>query len=83
MVEIEINEETCKGCGMCADVCPTDVLEKQEDFEPTQVVKPDDCTECLSCLEICPSYSVIHKDLRPVRRLQIETPTIEMIEKIL
>ncbi|MBN2013639.1 MAG: 4Fe-4S binding protein [Candidatus Altiarchaeota archaeon] len=83
MVQIEVDESLCKGCGMCADVCPTGVLEKQENFEPTKVVNPDDCIQCLSCLEICPAYAVIHKELIPVRRLQIETSTLDMIKKIL
>ncbi|HIE33793.1 MAG TPA: 4Fe-4S dicluster domain-containing protein [Candidatus Altiarchaeales archaeon] len=83
MVKIWINEDICKGCGMCADVCPNNVVEKQENFEPTKVVNSDDCIECLSCLEICPAYAIEHEGLQPVKRLQIETPLLEMIKKIL
>ncbi|MEA2075399.1 MAG: 4Fe-4S binding protein [Euryarchaeota archaeon] len=82
MVKVTINEDLCKGCGMCADVCTTEVLEKQSDFKPTKVIKEENCIECLSCLEICPAYAIEHEDLTPTRRFHIETKVIEMTKKI-
>jgi electron transport complex protein RnfB len=42
----------CLGLGDCADVCDFDAIQMNEDGLP--VVKPDLCTACGDCVEICP-----------------------------
>jgi len=54
---IEINESWCKGCEICVDVCPRDVLE-MKDF----VAKVKDskmCTGCLLCELLCPDFAIV------------------------
>ena len=57
---VVIDTERCKGCDLCVDACPVDVLS----LEPKEVnnkgyhyayaVKADDCIGCASCGYVCP-----------------------------
>jgi len=52
-----INEEWCKGCGICAAFCPKKVLEL--DIEDKVVaVRPADCIICRLCELRCPDLSI-------------------------
>jgi len=58
-----INEERCKGCGLCIAFCPSHVLEPSEKFNsrgyhPPVAVKPDSCTGCDLCGYFCPDYAI-------------------------
>lgn len=56
----KIDQETCKKCGECVDVCPTDVLEMDDD--ETIVANPADCIGCESCVSVCPEEAItIHE----------------------
>jgi NAD-dependent dihydropyrimidine dehydrogenase PreA subunit len=52
----KINDEKCKSCGECVDVCPADVLEASEDH--ATVANPDDCLGCESCVSVCPEEAI-------------------------
>ncbi|HTP24218.1 MAG TPA: 4Fe-4S dicluster domain-containing protein [Anaeromyxobacteraceae bacterium] len=56
MVRIEIHAEACRGCELCVDVCPTEVLamEGRKAFAKTA----EDCIACLSCKYLCPSGAI-------------------------
>ncbi|MDF1763335.1 MAG: electron transport complex subunit RsxC, partial [Oleibacter sp.] len=52
----------CIRCGMCADVCPADLLPQQlywfsksEEFEKAEQHNLFDCIECGACSYVCPS----------------------------
>ncbi len=47
---VEINRETCIGCGCCSEVCPQGSLELEE----KAVVFEQYCTGCGACIEMCP-----------------------------
>jgi electron transfer flavoprotein alpha subunit/NAD-dependent dihydropyrimidine dehydrogenase PreA subunit len=47
---LEINTETCIGCGDCVDVCPFGSLSLVDDV----AVVDESCTACGACLEVCP-----------------------------
>ena len=54
---IKINEVWCKGCEICVDVCPRDVLE-MKDF--VAVVKDEErCTFCQLCELLCPDFAIV------------------------
>ncbi len=54
---IKINKAWCKGCEICVDVCPRQVLEMQ-DF--VAVVKDiDQCTFCQLCELLCPDFAIV------------------------
>ena len=44
------------GCGTCADVCPSEVFDIEDD--KSIVARPDDCTECESCVDECPEEAI-------------------------
>jgi 2-oxoglutarate ferredoxin oxidoreductase subunit delta len=55
--QIEVNESWCKGCKICAEVCPRDVFEMR-DF----VAKVKDntlCTGCMLCELLCPDFAIV------------------------
>ncbi len=50
MALLEINVETCIGCGDCVEVCPFGSLSVVDDV----AVVDESCTACGACLEVCP-----------------------------
>jgi 2-oxoglutarate ferredoxin oxidoreductase subunit delta len=50
----------CKGCGLCAEFCPTGVFELNGDDHP-QVVHPERCTACHWCDTHCPDLAIVVK----------------------
>ncbi len=57
---IEVNTESCKGCGVCVSICPVGVLELGKDVNGKgyyYVVMKNgekDCIGCAGCAMICP-----------------------------
>jgi len=53
-----INEEECKGCELCVDACPVDVLAlstrlNNRGYHPSEYAG-DGCTGCGVCFYVCP-----------------------------
>ena len=55
---IRIYEPWCKGCGICVEFCPKDVLTLREDGKVT-AQNVDSCTECSLCELRCPDFAII------------------------
>jgi NAD-dependent dihydropyrimidine dehydrogenase PreA subunit len=53
----EIDELQCINCGLCEDVCPTDVLRCRDG--KVEIAYPGDCCNCMECLFICPTDAII------------------------
>ena len=56
-----INHELCVKCGLCAQICPLDVIkvEKTETNEKNIIVKyPDECWHCRACAIDCPKQAI-------------------------
>ena len=63
MPRIEIKQEWCKGCYICVELCPREVLERDETafvrgFHPVVVVHPEDCSLCRLCELLCPDLAI-------------------------
>ena len=63
MGRIEINKERCKGCHMCIDVCPKNILVVAEEYNQkgyafVRVSDMDACTGCALCAEMCPDICI-------------------------
>ncbi|MDD2212817.1 MAG: 4Fe-4S binding protein [Clostridia bacterium] len=54
---IAINLEWCKGCGICYNLCPKEVLDKDE-WGKVVIKDLDSCTQCRICEDHCPDYCI-------------------------
>ncbi|MCI6157850.1 MAG: 4Fe-4S dicluster domain-containing protein [Peptoniphilaceae bacterium] len=61
---VEIDQDTCKGCGLCVHVCPKEVLAldarviNKRGYNPATPVHPDDCIACANCAITCPDSCI-------------------------
>ena len=53
-----VNSDTCKGDGICAEVCPKDVLEMVDGKAATAVDRASSCILCGQCVAVCPTESL-------------------------
>ncbi len=51
----------CKGCGICVEFCPSNVLELSDEGKSV-VVREDDCIRCGFCELHCPDFAIVVKD---------------------
>ena len=57
---VVIDEDRCKGCGLCVTVCPAHALQMAEGrfnikgYPPVEVADAETCTGCGVCAVICP-----------------------------
>ena len=54
---IKVIESWCKGCAICVEFCPTDVLVMERGI--VKVVAPEACTRCNLCELRCPDFCII------------------------
>ena len=60
MAKLTINVDNCKGCGLCVDVCPKNVLElspskiNKKGQKPVEAVREESCIGCAFCATMCP-----------------------------
>jgi 2-oxoglutarate ferredoxin oxidoreductase subunit delta len=64
MSRIVIDEDRCKGCGLCTLVCPHDLVRISERFNakgyrPAELVDPEGaCIGCANCATMCPDVGI-------------------------
>jgi 2-oxoglutarate ferredoxin oxidoreductase subunit delta len=57
---IEINKDECKGCNLCTNYCPVNILEldtttiNKKGYTPLMVNDPEACIGCGFCAMMCP-----------------------------
>ena len=57
MAVIHINNQWCKRCEICIDLCPKDVLAADEKGYPV-VVNAAECIRCGMCELYCPDLAI-------------------------
>lgn len=55
--ELSINQDWCKGCGVCVHFCPKRVLELNFK-EKAVAIRPEDCICCMMCELRCPDIAI-------------------------
>ena len=64
MAKMTVDEFFCKGCGLCADACPLQIVELDQTritdkgYHPAHCIEPDRCTGCCSCALMCPDVAI-------------------------
>jgi 2-oxoglutarate ferredoxin oxidoreductase subunit delta len=58
-----IEENLCKGCGLCVSVCPKKALEistqlNAKGYFPAYQARPEDCIKCAICCTMCPDVAI-------------------------
>ena len=60
MAKLTFKEELCKGCGLCVDACPRNLLAlsktrlNQKGHAPVELTDPAACIGCACCATMCP-----------------------------
>ena len=72
---IIIDEDRCKGCGLCVSVCPKKILRLAEGrfnakgYSPIEVFDADKCTGCAICAIVCPDVVfAVYRQKRPQKQ---------------
>lgn len=64
MIHWSIQAEYCKGCGLCVDACPKQILRidpdtiNQKGHSPAQITNASRCTGCGFCALMCPDCAI-------------------------
>lgn len=59
----QIKKNSCTGCGLCAEICPSHCISMVEDEEGFRFPKIDSlsCIGCSKCFNMCPTTSIADK----------------------
>ena len=64
MAHIEVNENLCKGCGMCVYACPKNIIALDKSkinakgYHPATLLEAEKCIGCKSCAIMCPDIAI-------------------------
>jgi len=74
---IEVNDLYCKGCELCVEACPKNVLALDLDrltpkgYHPARLIT-DGCTGCNICAVICPDAAItVYREARQKTRVVV------------
>lgn len=82
-LQIEIHEQACRGCQICVDLCPTDVLEYDAEAAKARVRTVEDCIACLSCAYACPSGAILHTGYYGVKNFYRDLTFLRRMDRFL
>ena len=64
MAKISVNDNICKGCGLCIPVCPKKIIFlnktvlNAKGYHPATVDEMDKCIGCAICAVMCPDCAI-------------------------
>lgn len=69
----EVDKEKCNRDGICADSCPSGLIEMNDEGYPTPVHDAEDvCIRCGHCVAVCPTASLKHRVVKLERCLPLD-----------
>jgi len=54
---VTLELELCKACGVCIELCPDEVFDRDKLGYPV-LARPEDCSLCLLCELHCPDFAL-------------------------
>lgn len=55
---VQINEESCTGCGACVDLCPLQILYLDKETGKCKVTDENKCDRRRGCERVCPADAI-------------------------
>jgi 2-oxoglutarate ferredoxin oxidoreductase subunit delta len=60
---VVVDNEGCKGCGLCVEACPEDVLRLNREvnsrgYHYSYMENPEQCIGCSNCGVVCPDTCI-------------------------
>jgi nitroreductase/ferredoxin len=86
MYKVTIDIERCKKDGLCAKVCPKDIIVQREKLTIPELMDEEDCIACGQCVAICRQNAISHSEFSSttIRAIQFEQmPTTEQVMTLL
>ena len=71
---VQLDLELCKACGVCIELCPEKVFDRDKLGYPV-LARPEDCSQCLLCELHCPDFAIEVR--RRERKAAGKTPAAE------
>jgi len=65
MAKVTFKEDTCKGCGLCVEVCPKKIIElskttfNKKGYSAAQCIDQSKCIGCAMCATMCPDVAIV------------------------
>ena len=57
MAVVTVNEDVCKGCGLCVGACPKHIMEL-DTSHLSNCKEMDSCIGCAFCSTMCPDVAI-------------------------
>ena len=73
-MEIKINKNTCKGCGLCAKVCTARLI----DVKDKACIKEGNCNACYQCIAVCATEALSSEYCDPDEMLYYDKASFEI-----
>jgi adenylylsulfate reductase subunit B len=67
-----IIKEKCNACGICADICPTDVFRISEKGAFPEIRYAEECWHCNACVLDCKQLAITLRIPLPAMMLHVE-----------
>ncbi|MBC3516397.1 ferredoxin family protein [Neobittarella massiliensis] len=64
MAKITVNTDLCKGCGLCVQACPKQIIALAQEllnakgYHPAQCIDEGACIGCAMCATMCPDVAI-------------------------
>lgn len=62
MAKVTVDQDACKGCGLCTAVCPKGIVVlstthiNAKGYNPVTITDMEKCTGCANCAKMCPDF---------------------------